>query len=222
MRGSDVVAGQIRRLRTSRGITASQLAQRCQELGASSITTNVIANIETRRRDVSVDDLLVFALALDVPPLHLLSPAPAGDTKPGNRADPSAQGPASFAVTGTAVIEDPVVAHRWLQGHQALPGSQEHLYYAAAHADARHTGTATTPSPDAGTRLAAQFDREAANFVSTVRAQVDGLLTGLETAVASGDSPDDVLTTLTQARARLTSPPASAGTRGEQGDSSNT
>jgi hypothetical protein len=222
VRASDVVAAQIRRLRAGRGLTAARLAERCQALGAPAITTNVITNIETRRRDVSVDDLLVFALALDVPPLHLLSPAPGDDksTAP-KRSGQQPSGPAAFAVTGTVAIPDPVLTRRWLHGQQALPGSQEHLYYAAAHDDATQAGTTTAPAQDAGARLAAQFDREAANFVSTVRAQVDGLLTGLETAVTKGDSPQDVLATLAQARSRLTSGQPSADADEHPGDASN-
>ena len=64
----------VKQLRPHHGLTAQQLAARCATLDASGFTTNVIANIETRRRDVSVDGLLVLAPALDVAPLHLLTP----------------------------------------------------------------------------------------------------------------------------------------------------
>jgi hypothetical protein len=42
-------------------------------LGAAHITRSFIANIESRRRGLSVDDLLVLALALDVRPTELLT-----------------------------------------------------------------------------------------------------------------------------------------------------
>ncbi len=204
VRASDVVAAQIRRLRNERGLSAPRLAARCQELGAAEMTSNIITNIETRRRDVSVDDLLIFALALDVPPLHLLSPAPSASKAPKGAAQQQS-GSTSFAVTRTVAIPDPGLTGRWLRGHEALPGSDEQIYYAAARHDADQVGGTAAAPQDAGARLAAQFDREAANFVSTVRTQVDGLLTGLETAVLSGDSQEDVLETLAQARSRLTS-----------------
>jgi transcriptional regulator with XRE-family HTH domain len=77
---SDLVAARIQALRQSRGWSARDLARRCAELGANQLTASVIANIETgrrdasgrRRRDVSVDELLTLALALEVPPLDLI------------------------------------------------------------------------------------------------------------------------------------------------------
>ena len=55
---------------------------RCAALGLGELTAAVIANIETgrrdaeghRRRDVTVDELLAIALALDVPPVELQLP----------------------------------------------------------------------------------------------------------------------------------------------------
>jgi transcriptional regulator with XRE-family HTH domain len=77
---SDVVAARVREVRTRRGLTAEQLATRCQELGAK-LTTQGIYKIETAResatrppRQVTVDELLVLADALDVAPVHLLVP----------------------------------------------------------------------------------------------------------------------------------------------------
>jgi transcriptional regulator with XRE-family HTH domain len=77
---SDLVAARIQALRQSRGWTAKDLALRCAELGASQLTAAVIANIETgrrdasghRRREVSVDELLTIAQALDMPPFDLI------------------------------------------------------------------------------------------------------------------------------------------------------
>jgi hypothetical protein len=58
----------------------AELAARCAELGAGHLTENVIENIESgrrdkqgrRRRDVTVDELLTLAVALNVAPVHLL------------------------------------------------------------------------------------------------------------------------------------------------------
>jgi transcriptional regulator with XRE-family HTH domain len=76
------VAERIRRIRQRRGWTAEALAARCAEVGAPEITRSVIANIETgrpdkggrRRREVTVDELLILAYALQVPPVLLIVP----------------------------------------------------------------------------------------------------------------------------------------------------
>lgn len=65
-----------------RGWTAKDLAARCAAIGVPEITTAVIANIETgrrdkdgaRRRDVTVDELLTLAYALEMPPVLLFLP----------------------------------------------------------------------------------------------------------------------------------------------------
>jgi transcriptional regulator with XRE-family HTH domain len=78
---SDVVAAQVRHWRKQRGWQPGDLAGRCLELGAAHLTENVIENIESgrraggkRRRDVTVDELLTLAVALNVAPVHLLVP----------------------------------------------------------------------------------------------------------------------------------------------------
>jgi transcriptional regulator with XRE-family HTH domain len=82
MRASDFVAQRVREIRQSRGWTAKDLAERCAEVGVPEITAAVIANIETgrrdadgrRRRDVTIDEALALAYALEVPPVFLLIP----------------------------------------------------------------------------------------------------------------------------------------------------
>ena len=113
-RASDQVAEQVKAARLRLGWTAKRLAAECAELGAPEITPAVIANIETgrrgldgiRRRDVSIDELLIFAYVLGVPPATLLS---ASDDEHEN-----------MAITSTleAVTND-VVA--WLQGKAGTP-----------------------------------------------------------------------------------------------------
>ncbi len=81
-RASDLIGERIKQIRDRRGMTAKQLAARCKEIGAPEITAPVIANIETgrrgpdgkRRRDVTVDEVLILAYALEVPPILLLLP----------------------------------------------------------------------------------------------------------------------------------------------------
>ncbi|MGP4097959.1 helix-turn-helix domain-containing protein [Nonomuraea sp. KM90] len=80
---SDVVGRQIQVHRDRLGITREQLAEECAKLGAPQLTFAALTNIETgrknpktgvRRREISVDELLVIAYALAVPPLLLLFP----------------------------------------------------------------------------------------------------------------------------------------------------
>jgi transcriptional regulator with XRE-family HTH domain len=76
------VGDRLKEFRQIRGLTAGGLAERCAQIGAPEITRSVIANIETgrrgpdgrRRREISVDEVLVFAYALQVPPLALVAP----------------------------------------------------------------------------------------------------------------------------------------------------
>ncbi len=80
---SDIVANGIRTLRRSRGWSRDHLAERCARLGYPALTAPALANIETgrrdargrRRRDVTVDELFVFAEAFGTPVDALLTEA---------------------------------------------------------------------------------------------------------------------------------------------------
>jgi transcriptional regulator with XRE-family HTH domain len=79
---SDYAAARIREVRRARGLTIAQLAEHCAQLGAPQLTHAAIDNIETgrrhedgsRRRHITVDELLALALALNAPPMYLLIP----------------------------------------------------------------------------------------------------------------------------------------------------
>jgi transcriptional regulator with XRE-family HTH domain len=79
---SNVVADRISVLRRRRNLNRDQVAERCTKLGYPALTAPALANIETgrrdktgrRRRDVTVDELVVLAAALRVPPVLLLFP----------------------------------------------------------------------------------------------------------------------------------------------------
>lgn len=80
---SDVVGEQIAHWRRERGINRETLAERCKDLGLPKMSPSVITNIESGRRvkgsprrAVTVDELMVFAAALNVPPVMLLAPYP--------------------------------------------------------------------------------------------------------------------------------------------------
>jgi transcriptional regulator with XRE-family HTH domain len=68
----------IEQVRRRRGWTRKELADHCAAIGASHITATVITNLETRRRasrQITIDELLVLAHVLEVPPLFLFAPA---------------------------------------------------------------------------------------------------------------------------------------------------
>ncbi|MFC1434260.1 helix-turn-helix transcriptional regulator [Streptacidiphilus sp. N1-3] len=75
---SDVVAEQVRKRREELGMTRDQLAERCASLGYPEITYAALTNIErrasSRRRDVTVDELMILGFALSIPPLLLAFP----------------------------------------------------------------------------------------------------------------------------------------------------
>ena len=134
---SDVVARRVQEVRQSRGWSAQRLAERCAEIGAPHLTAAVVANIETgrrdgegrRRRDITVDELLAFAAALGVAPLHLAIP-PTG-------AEP-------YAVTPGIVVE-PNSARAWVRGEEPLPGTDARTFRTQAPADEFAAPLGTVP-----------------------------------------------------------------------------
>lgn len=105
---SDFIGRRVREIRDSRGWTAAVLAERCAKVGAPHLTKPVITNIEggrpgkdgIRRREVTVDEMLALALALEVPPFLLFVPLGQGD---------------ALQVTGTAEMST-LEAARWVAG----------------------------------------------------------------------------------------------------------
>jgi transcriptional regulator with XRE-family HTH domain len=77
---SDTVARRLVELRKRRGWSARRLAEACAATGSPQLSESVIANIESgrrdehgrRRKDVTVDEVVGFAEALNVPAMHLL------------------------------------------------------------------------------------------------------------------------------------------------------
>ena len=69
-----VVAGEVRRWRETRGLSAQRLADKCEVLGLP-VRRSTISNLESGRRDsVTLAELLIFARALDVAPAALIAP----------------------------------------------------------------------------------------------------------------------------------------------------
>ena len=74
---SDIAARRIREERTRKGWRVRDLADRCKEAGAGTLTAPVITNLETRRRpgrEITAEELLALAFVLEVPPVQLLCP----------------------------------------------------------------------------------------------------------------------------------------------------
>lgn len=71
---SDRVARNLRELRKRRGLTTYQLADKLADLGHV-IAQSGIVRTERGQRAVTVDDLVAFAVALDVSPNRLLLPS---------------------------------------------------------------------------------------------------------------------------------------------------
>lgn len=128
MTPSDLAAARVREMRTRRGMTVAQLAARCAELGVPELTAQALYKLEQRRpgklrpRPVTVDELLVLALALDIAPVHLLAGL-----------DDQALCPVTPSVPVRAVI-----ARRWMRGwpqSMGLPGISDSKRYLGATPD---------------------------------------------------------------------------------------
>lgn len=103
-------------------MTAAQLAGRCAELGAPKITVQSVYKIEGQRqsaarppRQVTVDELLALAAALNVAPTHLLVP-PDDYRKP-------------YRIT-SGTSERAVYVRHWIRGEIPLPGADPREYFA--------------------------------------------------------------------------------------------
>ncbi|HKT05200.1 MAG TPA: helix-turn-helix transcriptional regulator [Rugosimonospora sp.] len=79
----DTIAGQIRRYRKMRDLSIRELAEECERIAPGThLTAASLTNIERgqdgdakrRRRDVTVEELLLIAVALQVPPVLLIAP----------------------------------------------------------------------------------------------------------------------------------------------------
>lgn len=194
----DVAGHRIAELRRRRSLTAEQLAERCRELGAAHISRAFVANIESRRRGLSVDDLLVLALGLDVAPIELLA------------LDPDS--PEALAVTTTVRVADAELLSGWLVGQAALPESNARLYYATAlerlEAPSGVTMSAYAKAvvQERTAQIAARYELEATELLRRTREQALELIDDVFAAVTSGASTEDLLRRLATIRRQITAP----------------
>ena len=207
IRASDLIAAQVKQLRARRNLTVKELAARCQEIGGRDMTANVLTNIEVRRRDVSADELLLLALALDVAPVHLLTPAPGATS--------------GLAVTAD-VVADPETAALWIRGDAALLPSRATAYleYAAERAGPAVRGTSDHAAAVLRARaagLAAQYETEAQHFLTKVRQQVTDLVDYLHDSVTSGVPSDDLADVLESVKLRVQPSPSALAPSADPG-----
>lgn len=122
---SDVVGERVREYRSERRWRAQDLAERCKAAGAPELTTAVIANIETGRRDpegnrrrfITIDEVLILAWVLGVPPVMLFIPLGSAD---------------EMAITPQVTVH-PSLAFPWVMGEEHPPASDPK--YVADHVD---------------------------------------------------------------------------------------
>lgn len=91
---NQVVAGNLNRLRTRRGLTQGEVARLLSRVAGKEWTEAMVAHAErsvtgNRVREFTADDLVTFARAFDVPVLYFLTPPPKGIYVhvPGSRID---------------------------------------------------------------------------------------------------------------------------------------
>lgn len=108
-----VLAEQLPQIRARAGdLSAQQLADRVQELGGR-LDRAAISKIESRSRNVSLDEAFLLAVALGVAPVHLFLPRDDG---------------ARVALTPALDDVSSVAAREWLRGQEQLPGLAEKAY----------------------------------------------------------------------------------------------
>jgi transcriptional regulator with XRE-family HTH domain len=114
---SQSLAEQVRTLRKRRNLTLNQLSELCEKLGAPQLTFSALANIERgataeskrRPREVNVDELMVLARALQVPPVLLLFQI----------------GTAAEVELTPGLVVTPWDAAKWWSGEEFLQGDED-------------------------------------------------------------------------------------------------
>lgn len=181
---SDAAAVRLREARTRRGWTTKQLADACAAAGAVKLTSAALSNIETgrrdtegvRRRELSVDELVVLAVVLDVAPIHLLG-------LPDN-AEPGTQ----LQLTPALAVGDGELLLEWFCGQRALPDSDSRQFYSAA--------LQRMPAKDDQQAIAdltrSVLQDRAAALTASFNSEMAATLEKINTAVQAGASPEEI------------------------------
>jgi transcriptional regulator with XRE-family HTH domain len=194
-----VLVEQVKRLRRRRSLTSAALAARCAQLGAPEVTDHVVRNIEIGRRTVSVDQLAVLALALDVSPVHLLTPQ-------------ESDGRETLVQVTTTLQASQGEWAGWVRGAEPLSqgGDQrafwgyvlEHTVPAEGQAMA---SLARAQAGNAAARVMAQVQADSQERIHAIQEAGRRGLDAVERAARSGDAAA-VLAAVADARQALSSP----------------
>ena len=186
---AELIIGRLKDARVrAGGVSTYQLADRLAELtgGAPKLSANVLQNLETGRRQqaVTVEELLLLALALDVPPEFFLAPPVGGKV----RLTPS-------------VTLDRDVFLAWVQGRAPAPGTDAEHYQAVSAevlGDTRLSGNAALKASflREATSVLNDFLADSDQIIHKTREQVRTLLGDLRTAVDGGSSREDLIATI--------------------------
>ncbi|PYC81322.1 hypothetical protein C7C46_11415 [Streptomyces tateyamensis] len=144
----------------------------------------MLANIETgrrdsdgvRRRELSIDELVVLAVVLDISPIHLLGLPDSAE--PGTK----------LQLTPELAFSDSELLLEWFRGQTALPQSDSRQFYSAA--------LQRMPA-DEGQQAIADLTRSvlqdrAAALSESFNSEMAATLEKINAAVQSGASPEEL------------------------------
>lgn len=131
---SAIVSKRVAELRKKRGWSAQKLADACADQGMPELNRSVIANIEShRRKTVTLEEMTVLALVLDVAPVNLFVPI-----------DESEEYLEQYAVTPDTWVSVSEVRN-WVRGDASLVGQDPRTYFSEVP---REDFSAVKPSDD--------------------------------------------------------------------------
>ncbi|MFI5526994.1 helix-turn-helix domain-containing protein [Kitasatospora sp. NPDC051853] len=181
---SDAAAIRVRDARKRRGMTTKQLAEACARVGGERLTAPVLANIETgrrqngvRRRELTIDELVIVAVALDVSPLHLMGMP--DDAEPGT----------AIQLTSELAITDSELLLAWLTGQRALPDSDSRQFYAAT---VQQMPASTDRQAAVNELTRSVLENRAAELVQQFNSELQNQLGQITAAIDSGASPEEL------------------------------
>jgi transcriptional regulator with XRE-family HTH domain len=177
----EVVRLRLKEIRKKRRLNPDKAAELYDD---PAMSPTVLMNIEAgrRRTSVTVDELMRFAYALDVPPEALLVPG----------ADHQVQ-------VAPGVVVDSVRLLRWMRGEEALNGTDEAHYEAAAAESLEPSGRGVPQQlrDEFLSKAQAAFDgffADSDEIRRKTRQQVREVLGEVRNAAANGAPADELLT----------------------------
>ncbi|MCZ0979400.1 helix-turn-helix transcriptional regulator [Streptomyces diastatochromogenes] len=126
---TEAVAHRVREVRTRRGLTAQQLAEKLAEQGVPWERSTVAKLENGNRQNITLTEWLTLAAVLEVAPVHLLVPpfpSPLWNRPAGERNDPNDE--ADFQVTPRQTAPMHRV-RRFLRGEGPLSGMDDRAFF---------------------------------------------------------------------------------------------